>query len=41
MMKLLLCKFYKSLGPFSMLTVKGGSEMVIFREWANQVFDNL
>ena len=26
---------------FNMLTVKGGSETSLFREWSNQVFDSL
>ena len=30
MMKVLSCRFYKSLGPFNMLTVKGCSETVFF-----------
>ena len=28
-------------GPFDMLTVKGCSETVFFREWSNQVVDSL
>ena len=40
-MKVLSCKICKSLGPFNMLTVKGCSETVFFREWSNQVFDSL
>ena len=30
MIKVLSCRFYKSLGPFNMLTVKGCSETVFF-----------
>ena len=41
MMKVLSCTYWKSLGPFNMLTVKGCSETVFFREWSNQVFDSL
>ena len=41
MMKVLSCRFYKSLGPFNMLTVKGVSETVFFKEWSNQVFHSL
>ena len=41
MMKVLTWRFYGSSGPFNMLTVKGCSEMVFFREWSNQVFDSL
>ena len=40
-MKVLSSKFYKSLGPFNMLTVKGCSETVFFREQFNLVFDSL
>ena len=40
-MKGLSCTFYKILRPFHMLTVKGCSETVFFREWPNQVFDSL
>ena len=40
-MKTLSSKFYKSSGHFNMLTVKGCSETVFFREWSNQVFDSL
>ena len=41
MMKVLSCTYWKSLGPFNMLTVKGCSETVVFRERSNQVFDSL
>ena len=41
MMKVLSCRFYKSLEGFNMLTVKECSEMVFFREWSNQVFHSL
>ena len=40
-MKVLSCRIYKSLGSFNMLTVKGCSETVFFREWSNQIFDSL
>ena len=40
-MKVLSCSIYKSLGPFNMLTIKGCSETLFFREWSNQVFDSL
>ena len=40
-MKVLSCSIYKSLGPFNMLTIKGCSETVFFREWSNQAFDSL
>ena len=40
-MKVLSCRIYNSLGPFNMLTIKGCSETVFFREWSNQVFDSL
>ena len=39
--KVLSCKFDKSLGSFNMLTVKGSSETVFFREWSNQLFQSL
>ena len=39
--KVLSWRFYKWLGRFNMLTVKGCSETVFFREWSNQVFDSL
>ena len=38
MIKVLLCRFHKCLGPFSMLTVEGCSEMALFRESSNKVF---
>ena len=38
MMKVLSCRIYNSLGPFNILTIKGCSEMVFFREWSYQVF---
>ena len=38
MMKVLSCRFVKSLGPFNMLTVRGCSGTVFFREWSHQVF---
>ena len=41
LMKVLSYTFYKSLVPFNMLTVKGCSETVFFRELFNQVFDSL
>ena len=41
MMKVLSCTFYKSLGPFNILAVKGCSETVLFWEWYNQVIDSL
>ena len=41
MMQALSRRFYKSLAPFHMLTVKGCSETVFFRESSNQVFDIL
>ena len=41
MIKVLSCRFYKSLGAFNMLTVKECSEMVFFSEWSKQVFDSL
>ena len=41
MMKVLSCRFYKSLGAFNMLIVKECSEMVFFNEWSKQVFDSL
>ena len=40
-MKVLSCRFYKSSGPFNNFTVKGCSEMVLFKEWSNQVFHSL
>ena len=40
-MKKLSCRNYKSLGPFNMLTVKGVSEAVFFKEWSNRVFHSL
>ena len=39
--KVLSWKFYKSLRPFNMLTVKGCSETVFVREWPNQVIERL
>ena len=39
--KVLSCRIYKSLGTFNLLTVKGCSETVFFRERSNQVFDSL
>ena len=41
MIKVLSCRFYKSLGPFKMLTGKGFSETVSVREWSNQVIHSL
>ena len=41
MMKVLSCRFYKSLRPFNMWTIKGCFEKVFFRQWSNQVFDSL
>ena len=40
-MKVLSSRIYKSLGHFNLLTVKGCSETVFFREWSHQVFDSL
>ena len=40
-MKVLSCKICKSLGLLNMLTVKGCSETVFFRELSNQVFDSV
>ena len=40
-MKVLSCRIYKSLGPFNMLTIKGCSQTVFFRECSNQVCDSL
>ena len=39
--KVLSWRFYKSFRPFNMLTVKGCSKTVFFREWSNQIFDSL
>ena len=41
MIKLLSCRFYKSLGHFNNLTVKGVSKRVFFKGWSNQVFHSL
>ena len=41
MVKVLSCRFYKSLRAFNMLAVKECSEMVFFREWSKQVFHSL
>ena len=41
MVKVVSSTFYNSLGPFKMLTVKGCSETVYFREWSNQVIESL
>ena len=41
MMKVLSFRFYKILGPFKMLTVKGFSETVFFRDFYNEFFDTL
>ena len=40
-MNVLSWKFYKSLGSFNMLSAKGCSETVLFRERSNQLFDSL
>ena len=40
-MKVLSRRFYQSFGPFNVLTVKGCSETLLFREWSNEVFDSL
>ena len=40
-MKVLSCRISKSLGNFKLLTIKGCSETVFFREWSKQVFDSL
>ena len=40
-MKVLSCSICKSLGPFNMLTIKGCSETVFFRELSNQAFHSL
>ena len=40
-MKILWSKVYKRLGAFRMLTFKGCSETVFFKEWSNPAFDSL
>ena len=41
MMKVFACWFFKNLGLFKILTVKGCSETFFFRERSNQVFHSL